>query len=789
MLRHTFLLFFRNIKKHTYSFLINIIGLSAALTCVILISLWIKDEIHIDTFHKNEASIYHLLERSQRPSGINIGHTNSGHIGELLKEHMPEIEESVEVLKYPNDATLSVDDLIVKADGYYVSKEYFNVFSFPLLHGTTNTLWENTKSIVISESLAQKIFGTSNNVIGKSIEYQNKETYTVSGVFKDTPMQSSQQFDFVFSFEEEQAKHTYLRDWGSQSTHIFFKMKPNTDINAFNTKIENFIAVQTDNQRTNRKLFLAKHSEEYLYGNYENGVQTGGRITYVRLFGIIAIFILTIACINFMNLSTARASRRFKEIGIKKTAGASRKYLILQHLGESIATSSFAMCIAIIVTLLILPQFNSIIEKELILQFNGMQLTAIIGIALFTGLLAGSYPALYLSGFNPTEILKGRLPSLGNETQIRRGLIIVQYSISIILIVSVLVIYKQIEFIQTQNLGYSKDHIIHFDREGKTMDDKAIEAFLSELKDIPGVIDASSTRNKMVGQPWGVGGVQWSGMEPKDYAISFQNMIAYYGAIEMMDIELIAGRPFSKEFTQEHTKVLFNEAAIATMNLEDPVGKIVNFRGMDREIIGVVKDFHFDSFHESISPMIINMWPERLTKILVKLASGQEEETLSRISSFYSGYNPGFPFNYTFLDENYQQLYQAEKRVATLSQYFAGLAIIISCLGLFGLAAFTAERRKKEIGIRKTLGQSKTRIMVLLSSEFAKLVGISIIIGLPIAFLLSRNWLSGFAYKIELQLWYFLAAGVTALIVAMATVSTQAIRAANKNPIEALREE
>ncbi|NER13031.1 FtsX-like permease family protein [Leptobacterium flavescens] len=788
MLNHNLLLFFRNIKKHKNSFLINTIGLASGLTCVLLIALWVNDELNVDKFHENDADLYHMMETSEYPGYIEVGETTSGHAGELLKEHMPEIELAVQVGRYPNDATLSTEDQVIRADGRYVSKDYFKIFSFPLLEGNKNKVWEEKNGIMISEKLARILFGSASNAMGKAVDFQHRRTLTVSGVFEDIPNRSSQQFDFVLSFEELAAANSYLREWGSVSTVVYFKMRPGTDISAFNKKIENFIIEQTDYRQGHRKPFLKKYSEEYLYGKYENGIQTGGRITYVKLFSIISVFILIIACINFMNLSTARASRRLKEIGVKKAAGAHRRSLIVQHLTESLAVSFIALFVSLLLVHLLLPEFNRITGKELMLSYNSSTLLWLLGITVITGLLSGSYPALYLSGFSPVDILKGKLQTFGSEVWIRRSLVITQYTISIVLIVSVLVVYKQIEFIQSKSLGYTKDQIIHFDREGKTLDFASMETFLTELEKIPGVVSASSSRTKLADEPWGVGGIEWPGKELRD-ATEFQHMIVYYDLLEMLDIELLEGRTFSKEFTSENTKTIFNEAAIAYMGLEDPVGKVVNFRGIPREIIGVVKDFHFSSFHENISPMIINMWPERLTKLMVKLEAGKEEETLKAITDFYQTYNPGFLFSYTFLDENYQSLYKAEKRIAVLSRYFAGLAIIISCLGLFALAAFTAERRKKEIGIRKALGQGSTQLSILLSGEFAKLVIVAVFIGLPLAYFLTSDWLSGFAYKIEIKLWYFIVAGVTALLVALLTVGTQTVRAATRNPVESLREE
>ncbi|MEM9141563.1 MAG: ABC transporter permease, partial [Bacteroidota bacterium] len=599
MLRHYSKLFKRNIVKYKFSFFINMVGLSTALACVTLIYLWVNDELLTDTFHEKDDRIFHLMEFYEFPQQTIANEVTSGNMAQLLLEEMPEVVRAVRVAKYLDNATLSIADKTIKGVGQYVDKDYFKVFSFHLIQGDKNNLWADMGTIVLSETMANSFFGSPGQAIGKTLTLQNEKQFTVSGVFTDIPKQSSEKFDFVLSYEELIPSQPNLMDWGSQSTYLYLEMEPGANVLAFNEKIHDLIREKTGNGQMHRTPFIKKYSEGYLYGKYENGIQTGGRITYVKLFAVIASFILVIACINFMNLSTARASRRLKEIGIKKVVGANRKTLIFQYLIEAIALTSMALVLSLIYVALLLPEFNRITGKQLTMDFSIGFILSVLAITLFTGLFSGSYPALYLSGFNPVSILKGKLNTSIGEVWTRKGLVIIQYMVSVILIVSVLVIYRQIEFIQNKNLGYVKEQIIHFDREGKTMDRNHMDTFLAELERVPGVISASSSRNKMTNQGWGVGGFDWEGKDPNDHT-SFQNMIAYYGLLEMMDIELVEGRTFSKNFASEHTKVILNEAAIAHMQLKDPVGKTINFRGMDREIIAVVKNFHFESLHENI---------------------------------------------------------------------------------------------------------------------------------------------------------------------------------------------
>lgn len=788
MFKYHLVFYFRNIKKYKTSFFINIAGLSTALACAIMIGLWANDELLTDKFHEKDDQLFQLMEFFEMPHEKTVSEVTSGNIGPLLVQELPEVLSATQVAKYPKNATLSIEDQVIKADGHYVSEDYFKIFSFPLIQGDKNNIWGNTGSIIISETLARNLFGSSELAMGKAVDFQHEEKYVITGVFKDIPKRSSEKFDFVLSYEEKTLSQPNLMEWGSQGTNVYLTTESNINVVTFNKKINDFIREQMGYDKIPRSPFIKKYSEKYLYGAYENGIQAGGRITYVKLFLLIGLFILIIACINFMNLSTAKASRRLKEIGIKKVVGANRKTLVFQYLMEAIFMSFSALLLAFVLVYLLLPEFNQITGKPLQMTFSATSIFSLLGITLFTGLFAGSYPALFLSGFRPVSILKGSLNTSVGEAWIRKGLVVLQYTASVILIVSVLMVSSQIEYIQNKNLGYDKEHVIHFDREGELLDTGQMDTFLAELNNIPGVAMASSSRNNMTNQGWGVGGLRWEGKDPDDHT-QFQNMIAYYGLIELLDIELAEGRTFSKKFSTEDTNVIFNKAAIQHMELEEPIGKMIHFRGQDREIVGVVENFHFASLHEDIKPMIINLWPERITKFMVKVEAGKEKETLLLIEELYLEHNPGFLFDYAFLDNNYQELYQAEKRVSTLSGYFAVLAILISCLGLFGLVSYMAEQKKKEIGIRKVLGASINSVIKLLTKDFVKLILIAFVIAAPIAYYFIQKWLAGFAYHIDIQWSIFIIAGSFTLIITLVTVGFQSIKSALANPVKSLRSE
>jgi len=787
MLKHYLLLIYRNIVRNKSYFFINLIGLSAGLVCTLLIYLWVRDELRMDKFHEKEERLFQVMENQKYSDKLMTTTSTPGLLAETLKEEIPEVEYAA-TTTWIDPFTLSIKENNVKAKGYYVGSDYFNIFSYNLLQGNADQVLKDKLSIVISRDLAVKLFGTDEGVIGKMVEFQHQESFQVSGVFAGTPPNSSLQFDFVLSYERFKDDNKWVTEWGNNGPSTYVILREGSDAGAVSEKIRDFVKARNDDD-SNVTLFLKPFSERYLYGRYENGMVTGGRIEYVRLFSIIAIFILIIACINFMNLSTARASRKAKEVGIKKALGAQRQSLIFQYLSESLVTSFLALVVAWIIVWLVLPQFNLITEKRITLSFQDVELIASFsGITLFTGLIAGSYPAFYLSGFKPAAVLKGEVKGSLGELWARKGLVVFQFFLSVILIVSVLVIYNQIDFVQSKNLGYTKEHLIQVPIEGKV--EKNVKTFIDEIKKIPGVVSVSSMGHSMLGRNNNTSGLEWEGKNKEEDDILFENISADYNLIETLGIQLTEGRTFSDEFGADTTKIIFNEAGIRVMNLNDPIGKTIKlWDEYNLEIIGVVKDFNFQSMHEVVNPLFFRLAPKNVWNLVIRLEAGKEKETLASLTDFYTDYNPGFTFDYKFQDQEYAKMYASEQRVATLSAYFASMAVLISCLGLFGLATFTAERRLKEIGIRKALGSSSTNIVMLLSGDFTRMVLVSVFIGIPTSYWLLSKWLERFAFHIELSSWYFISAGLIALIIAWVTVAWQAIKAANVNPVKCLRSE
>ncbi|HNP97000.1 MAG TPA: ABC transporter permease, partial [Cyclobacteriaceae bacterium] len=755
MLRHSFILIYRNFLRAQGYFGINLVGLSTGLACTLLIYLWVQDELSVDKFHEKDSRLYEVMEHQQYAEELMTTTSTPGILAENLKIDYPEVEYAA-TTTWVEPYTLSIKDHNVKAKGYSVGADFFNIFSFPLIHGDPSLVLQDKLSIVISRDLAVKLFDTSDDVVGKTVELQHERSLAVSGVFENLPSNASEQFDFVISFERFKDDNEWVTEWGNNGPSTYLVLREGADASAFSKKIADYLKGKDED--SNITLFLQQFSQRYLHGRFENGVQAGGRIEYVRLFSIIAVFILVIACINFMNLSTARASRKAKEVGIRKSVGAQRQSIIFHHISESMVMTLVSVGLALIMVKLFLPQFNFITEKKIELNLlDGDLLLWITGITIITGLLAGSYPALYISRFRPAAVLKGEIRGTWGELWARKGLVVFQFFLSVILIVSVLVTYKQIEFVQTQNLGYTKEHLIKFPIEGRLEKDR--DLFLKEVRRIPGVVNASSLGHNMIGRNNNTSGLNWEGKNPDD-RILFENVGSNYQLIETMGVEMAEGRSFSEEYGADSTKVIFNEAAIRVMGFENPIGQTIRLWDQyDLEIIGVVKDFHFQSLRDVVNPLFFRLKPSNTWNIMIRLEAGREKETLDRLGDFYTDFNPGFSFEYQFQDQEYAKLYAAEQRVASLSFYFATMAILISCLGLFGLATFTAERRTKEIGIRKALGSSSTNIVLLLSGDFTKMVLISILLGLPVSYYLLSTWLERFAFHIELGTGYFVVAG------------------------------
>jgi putative ABC transport system permease protein len=786
---HFFRTTWRNLAKDRRFTLLNLLGLSTGIACTLLIYLWVTDELQMDKFHVNHTRLYQVMENRIQGPNIWTAHSAPAPEADALAKEMPEVEYAVPVISTDKTTLSSAPDKNIKSDGLYAGADFFHVFSYNLIQGSPDHVLSGKNGIVISDLMAHKLFGTTENLIGKIVVLQHDQPYTISGIFTAPGVHSSQQFDFVLPILNNNDAKDNRSNWDNTFCSTYLILKPGTNVAQFNAKIAGLIVRKSNNQIKYRTPFIQRYSDIYLYGRYEAGVLAGGRIDYVRLFSLIALFILVIACINFMNLSTAKAAGRAKEVGIKKVVGAGRGTLIIQFLGESIGVAFASLLLAIVWVSLFLPAFNNITGKQLsLVHLNTGFILSALGITLFTGLMAGSYPALYLSRFKPIQVLKGKLRTAAGEVFVRKGLVVFQFTLSIMLIVAVGVVYRQISYIQTKPLGYDRDHVLSIDKEGRLNDVQQQNTFLAEARRIPGVVSASGISHTLTGHNGGTYNVVWPGKNPNDRT-EFEVVGGDFDMISTLGMTIKDGRDFSGAYPSDSAGIIFNEAAIRFMGLKHPIGQEVTMWGQQLKIVGVVGDFHFESLHEKVKPLLIVLRPQWTSRFVIKLAAEKEKPAIAALDQLYRQFNPDWSFSYTFMDESYQTLYVSENRVSVLSRCFAGLAILISCLGLFGLAAFTAQRRNKEIGIRKVLGASVSGVVILLSGDFLRLVLLAMLISFPLAWWATSQWLSGFAYRIHISIGIFAAAGVFIILLTFLTISFQSIRAALANPAKSLKTE
>jgi len=789
MIRHNFLISFRGFLRHRSSFLINLLGLSSGLACVLFIYLWVQDEYRVDSFHEKGDRLYQLMTNYQLGNGIQTWENTPGPMAEAMLADFPEVEKatlSENSAFFKPKGILSVGDKHLPVEGTFVAENYFDVFTYPLLVGNTGEVLKPKQGIAISERMARRLFRSAEAAMGKTVHWNNSfldTTFLVTGVFEDVPSTSTDQFDVAVSYDWLIEDDEYADHWSGGYAETYVLLREGVDIEAFTQKIQTYLADKHRAWKPSTQ-FLQPYTERYLHGTFEEGVLVGGRIEYVNLFSLVGLFILLIACINFMNLATARASKKMKEIGVKKVIGATRKGLIGQFLTESFLLVLISTFLAAGLVGLCLPAFNQLTAKSLSFELDGAFLGVLGGIILLTALLSGSYPAFYLSSFRPVKVLKGRLQSGRGETWVRKGLVVFQFSISVVFIVGVIVINRQMTYTQEKNLGYSRDQVVSFERPGERGD---AQAFLAQIQAQPGVVEASHSVLYFLEGLDSQGGYSWTGDEAEKKYL-FQSPMVGNGFVETLGMELVAGRAFSADFNDDYTKIVINESAARLMGLETPVGQVIQKGDESREIIGVVKDFQYGSIHKKVEPLIFRH-RNFGRNILVKLQAGQTQKGLAAMEKVFAEFHPNYPFVYSFMDEEYQKLYEAESRVAALSQYFSILAIIISCLGLLGLAAFTAERRTKEIGIRKTLGADSWEMVKLLSGDFTQMVLLAIVIALPVSAWLTQNWLESFAYHIDLSWFYFVGAASLTLLLAWGTVGLQTLKTARLNPAACLRDE
>lgn len=787
MVRNFFLITFRNFRRYKYFTAINLVGLALGLSCSIFILLWVADELSFDGFHANGPRLYRILKRDFFAQGrVEVYPQGPGILVDALKAEIPEIEMGSQI-SWEFKELISVGEESNKESGRYVQPDFLRMFSYPAIHGDVNTALEKPTSIVITEKLASKYF-PNEDPIGKSIQLNRKEEYQVTAVLKDIPRNSSVRFDYLLHWDVFLARNPWARDWDNNAPRAYVMLRDPAQQQAVDGKIKDFVHKRVVDPKTDiSELFLQPYEESYLYSRFTNGQQDGGRIDYVRSFSWVAVVVLLIACINFMNLATAQSLRRAKEIGIRKATGAGRRWLVTQFLGEALVFSLLGLAFALLIVELTLPSFQLITDKQISMPYGDPVFMGVLaGITVLTGLLSGLYPAFFLSSFDIVKVLKGTLKFGPGPVFMRKGMVVFQFSLTIVLIFCTLVVYRQVQYIKEKNLGFDKENLIVINFE---YDQKArMDVIIGETSKLPGVKSATISTTPPLASGNSTTGVDWPG-KPEDLQMAFTQMSVGYDYLSTMGIELKEGRDFSRDFPSDSAAYVVNEETVRKMGLENPLGQVITFWSVPGPIIGIMKDYHISSFHEAIEPIILHLHPQWSNLMIVRAETGKTTEVLDGLRQVIGKVSPAFPFDYSFVDDTFEDLYRSETTVGTLANYFSTMAIAISCLGLLGLIIFTAEQRTKEIGVRKVLGASVSTIYGMLSKDFLLLVAIAFVLSTPLAWYLMNEWLAGFAYRTTIGPGIFVLAGLAALGIAMLTITYQALKAALENPVKSLRSE
>ena len=777
------------LKGKSFSF-INITGLAIGMSAAILILLYLQNEISFDKFHTNKNSLYEVYGLSDNTNGhSNAINQTSQPLAPALKQNYPEVEAASRVSDVGSFLFTANNKSFTNIKGAFVDASFLRMFSFPLLEGTKHAQLNNIYSITITQTLAQKLFGNQ-NAIGKIIKIDSVENFTVTGVLKDLPSNTRFNFEYLLSWDYLKKIRWNNDSWLSNNISTFVLLKPNTNVAAFNEKIKDITKRYTGHNDVWTQ-FLFPLNQWHLYADFENGKPVGGRIETVRIFGIIALFILLIACINFMNLSTARSEQRAKEVGIRKVAGAGKSLLIGQFIVEAFLTACIAGAIALLIVRLALPSFNTLINTQLSVPYTSVYfwLFALAFIVL-TSLLAGSYPAFYLSSFKPISIFKKQFKANASVSP-RKVLVVVQFTFAVILIISTIIIRNQIVYAQDRSKGYSNNNLIQVSFVGDI--DKNYSLIKQDLLDEGIAASVTKTMNGITEGGAHTWGLRWQGENPEDTNTAITIYSADAGLAKTAGLHLLEGRDIDiSKYPTDSFSVVLNEAAVKLMGFKNPVGQTISrpYANLILHVVGVVKNYVAGSPFEEIPPIVIEGPSAWFNTMHIKFnAALSTSDALAKAENVFKKYNPAYPFDYKFVDQEYAKKFNDEQRTKTMAGLFAFLAIFISCLGLFGLSAYVAESRVKEIGVRKVLGASVFNITKLLSLDFVKLVVVSIIIATPVAWYAMNKWLQYYTYRINISWRIFLIAGLLAIAIAIATVSFQSIKAAIANPVKSLRME
>jgi len=781
---------FRNFQKNKGFSFLNIFGLAIGIACAALIFLWVEDEVNFDSNNAKKDRLF-VVRENQKYDTYTFTHSSTpGPLGPAILAELPGIANTCRTSEGPSTLLFSQGDKSVYASGKYVEKSIFSLFTLPFVQGNASSALNQRYSVVITEKAAKKFFGNGQNLIGKTLRVDNKQDYIISGVLKDLPANASMQFEWLMPFEIYWDNSPWLHYWGNNSLSTYVELKPGVNAESVNKQLYSYI--QKHEPKGISHLFLFSMNDWRLYYDFKDGRKTGnGRIEYVHLFSIVAWIILFIACINFMNLATARSEKRAREVGVRKVLGAGKKSLIAQFIGEAVFMALVSGFIAVILLALALPAFNTLVEKQLSIGFNNpYHIAALFIIAIICGVVAGSYPSLYLSSFKPVSVLKGIKLKDSSAAYVRKGLVVLQFTASIVLIIATVIVYQQIQHVKSRNLGFNKNNLVEIDLQGDLA--KHYYAARQDMMNTGLVENAALADHGIIYGGNNTDGMTWEG-KPAGSKVLISQRYVTPEFFATSDLKILEGRNLVVRDTGRPVHAVITQSMEKLMGKGSALGKTMHYEGDTTvvTIVGVVNDYVYGNMYGKPDPvMFMVASPQNNTVMYVRLKPGTDlHKTLAVIQSVVKKYNPVYPFDYRFVDDQFNQMFQAEALASKLSRVFAALAIVISCLGLFGLAAYTAERRTKEIGIRKVLGASVTGITTLLSKDFLQLVIISCLISFPIAYAGMNKWLKGYEYHISIQWWVFAAAAIAAIIIAVATVSFQSIKAALANPVKSLRSE
>ncbi len=774
-------------RERGYS-LMNILGLTVGIAASMLLFLYIQSEKSVNQFHEDIDQLYQVMLRQTYPGGVEVFEDNPGPLVTTFKDDMPELE-SMAAFTWPEALLFLHDDVGYKETGRFASEDFLHIFDVTFIEGQKSNSLSSPSEVFLSKSLKEKIFG-ADKALGQTVEVNGWGQFQVGGVFEDVPNNSTIKFDFLLPYERWSSLNPWVEDWGNSGILGIAKLSKDTDYQTFNNKIENYVASKMPDGESINSIFLQPFKDRYLYNRFENGKQAGGRITYVNMFMAVSFFILLIAVINFMNLATARSAKRAKEVGVKKVVGSTRLQLQFQFMMESLILALVSTILAGVLIMMVIDPLNSLVGKEMSFSWLDIDKSiSLLGLGAGVGILAGIYPSFVLSDFKVLSVLKGSFKNTKWSSNLRKGLVVFQFAISTCLIISTLIIRSQMDYIMSMNLGYEKEHLLLLPVEGEITDLSTREQLKNSILSNPSFTSLTFSSGTPISiESSTSAGFSWEG-KVGEFDNDFNIVRTDTEFIDTYGMEIIEGRNFDINLATDTMNVIINEQTAKVMNLEDPLNVPIRFWGRNGRVVGIVKDFHYNSVHEEIQPMVISWRPRYSTRITLKMAGQNIPESLEFLENVITDLNPNYPFQYSFVNDSYERLYKSESTIGILTNYFSGIAIFISLLGLFGLSSYAAEQRIKEIGVRKVLGANSGNLIILMSKGFLLLAGLGFLVAVPIGYSFMNNWLESFEYKIQIGAPIFLVAAGISLFITVLTVSYHSMKAAYSNPVKNLRYE